>query len=276
MFKRFFKGMFKEEKHIPSESSNRDLFNELFPLTEENQTIIKNEFNSIFEKMFSSEGQEELKNYSRNYSQNEVQLGRLAFSNMNWELQDSTETKLRYINNDGDVMMVDVIEPHGKMEKEHANAIMLAYRDWTRDNSAKMKGGLIMCEDLITENGIIGYESITKVPKKEAPGMNYVYFLNLNNYEEQKMYQFRIMVLEMNPTGLRDSVSIDSICKIAETDMLELMDLYRKDPYNSDYKEGNLMNLSEKKEFDQFFPFHPLSIIRNEIRPHILNSIKFK
>lgn len=274
MFKRFFKSK-KEEKPIQSNFSNRDLFNELFPLTEENKTKFKNSFNSIFEQMFEKEQVDELLNYSRNYKTKVTQIGNLTFNDMNWDLIDSTETKLQYVSPDSDPMVIEIFEPNGEMKKEDSEAIMLAYRDWTRKQTAKIGGGLIMCEEVLTENGIVGYESITKIPKREGRGMDYTYFLNLNDYKEQKMYQFRIMVFEMNPTGLRDNISMHPICDITNTDIEELMSLYRQDPYDKEYKDGNLMNISEKKEFDSFFPFHPLSIIRNEIKPNIINNVRF-
>lgn len=274
MFKRFFKRNKKEET-IQSNVSNRDLFMELFPLTEENKTKFKNSFYSIFEQMFEKEQLEELLNYSRNYKTKETQFGNLTFNDMNWNLMNSTETKLKYTSSDSDPMIIEVFKPNGKMKEEDSQAIMLAYRDWTRKQTAKIGGGLIMCEEVLTENGIIGYESITKIPKKEGRGMDYTYFLNLNNYKEQRMYQFRVMVFEMNPTGLRDNISMHPICNITGIDIEELMSLYRQDPYDKKYKEGNLMNISEKKEFDIYFPFHPLSIIRNEIRSNIINSVRF-
>lgn len=274
MFQRFFKRNKKVEKTIQSNLSNRDLFKELFPLTEENKTKFKNSFNSIFKQMFEKEQLDELLNYSRNYIPKETQFGNLVFNNMNWNLMDSTATKLHYLSSNSDPMIIDLIEPTEKMEEKDSQAIMLAYRDWIRKQTAKLGGGLIMCEEVLTENGIIGYESITKIPRKESTGMDYTYFLNLNSYKEQKMYQFRVMVFEMNPTGLRDNISMHPICDITGTDIVELMSLYRQDPYDKEYKEGNLMNISERKEFDIYFPFHPLSIIRNEIRSSIVNSAR--
>ncbi|WP_298425551.1 hypothetical protein [uncultured Kordia sp.] len=274
MFKRFLKSK-KEEKPVQSNFSNRDLFNELFPLTEENKSKFKNSFNSIFEKMFEKEQVDKLLNYSRNYKTKETQFGNLIFNDMSWNSIDSTETKLQYISPDSDPMVIEIFEPNGEMKKENSEAIMLAYRDWTRKQTVKIGGGLIMCEEVLTENGIVGYESITKIPKREGRGMDYTYFLNLNDYKEQKMYQFRVMIFEMNPTGLRDNISMHPICDITDTDIGELMSLYRQDPYNKEFKEGNLMNISEKEEFDSFFPFHPLSIIRNEIKPNIINSVRF-
>jgi hypothetical protein len=75
---------------------------------------------------------------------------------------------------------------------------------------------------------------------------------------------------------MRDNISMHPICEIAKTDLSELLGLYRKDPYQKDFNAGNVMNISEREEFDEFFPFHPLSIIRKEIRPNMKNAVRFE
>jgi len=263
MFGRFFKRNKREKQTPQSKSNQRDLFEELFPLTKENQLKFETAFNSIFEKMYNEEGNKTLKEYSRNYSSNEMQFGSLRFDDMNWNQLSANENRLEYQSNDGDVMIVDKINPNGKMEKGESQ--IAVYRNWIRDNSVQQGGGLIMCEEIITKNAINAYESIIKVPRQETTGMDYVYFLNMSNFDEQKLYQIRIKIFEMNPTGMRDNISMHPICEVAKTDLSELMGLYRKDPYQKNFNAGNVMNISEREEFDNFFPFHPLSIIRKEI-----------
>lgn len=85
-----------------------------------------------------------------------------------------------------------------------------------------------------------------------------------------------IKIHEGGPTGIRDNFMMHPICDITNLDMSKLMGFYRKDPYDKDFMEGNRMNLSERAEFDYLFPFHPLSIIRNEIRPSVLKTIEFR
>jgi len=192
---------------------------------------------------------------------------------MHWNLLSKTENCLEYQSDNGDVMVVDIISPNGKIEKGESQ--LPIYRNWIREQAVQEGGGLILCEDLKTENGLEGYESITKNPREGTTGMDYIYFLNLNNYEEQKLYQIRVKIFEMNPTGLRDNMSMHPICEIANIDMGELLGLYRQDPYQAEFKMGNMMNISERAEFDEFFPFHPLSIIRREIRPNMKKKLRF-
>ena len=276
MFKRFFNKNRSKAQSIESNLVHRDLFEELFPLTSENKAKFDNAFNSILGKIFAEEDTEILETYSKNYEFQETQFGKLKFNNMSWDLITATDAKLQYQVDGCDAMIVEVIESGHIMTKEQNFSKMITYRDFMRDQIAQKGGGLIMCEEIFTTIGIDGYESILKVPRKEGMGMDYTYFLNLNNYEEQKLYQFRVMVFERSPTGIRDNVSMHPICEIGGVDLMELMKLYRKDPYDRDYKKGNLMNLSEREEFDEYFPFHPLTIIRNKIRPNILDSVKFE
>lgn len=57
--------------------------------------------------------------------------------------------------------------------------------------------------------------------------------------------------------------------------MGEFFEIYRKDPYNSNFTAGNRRNLSEIEAFGFLFPFHPLSILRQEIRPRIIESFNW-
>ncbi len=274
MFGRFFKRNKETKQSIHTDSNQRDLFEELFPLTKDNQLKFESAFNSIFEKMYDEQGNKTLKEYSRDYTANEIQFGSLRFDDMNWNQLSANENRLEYQSDEGDVMVVDKINPNSKMEKGKSQ--IEVYRNWIRENSVQQGGGLIMCEEIITKNEISAYESIVKVPRQETTGMDYVYFLNMSNFDEQKLYQIQVKIFEMNPTGMRDNISMHPICEIAKTDLSELMRLYRQDPYLKGFNAGNVMNISEREEFDKFFPFHPLSIIRNEIRPNMKDKVIFE
>ena len=46
----------------------------------------------------------------------------------------------------------------------------------------------------------------------------------------------------------------------------EMMKMFFEDPYDSEYREGFLMNFSERDIFDERFPDHPLSIARKYVK----------
>jgi len=68
MFGNFFKKNKQKKESIKSNSTSRDLFAEIFPLTEENKSKLETTLSSILTKMFGEEGYQKLKTYSRNYA----------------------------------------------------------------------------------------------------------------------------------------------------------------------------------------------------------------
>ncbi len=274
MFGRFFNRNSDKKQPAKSNPKKRDLFDELFPLTDENKLKFENAFSSIMGKMYNEEGNTILKEYARNYPTNEIQFDSLRFDDMNWSQINADENRLEYQSKEGDAMLVAKINPKGTMNKGESQ--IAVYRNWIRQTAVEQSGGLILCEEIVTKNGINAYESIIKVPRQETTGMDYIYFLNMSNFEEQKLYQIQVKVFEMSPTGMRDNLAIHPICDITNIDMGEIMGLYRQDPYQKEYAFGNLMNLSEREEFDKYFPFHPLSIIRREIRPNMKAKVWFE
>lgn len=265
MFGNFFKRKKKKQ---------RDLFEELFPLTNENQNSIESTIDAIQKQMFGEEKFKELRNYSREYEIRKTKFGKLTFDTLGWEVTEENENSLFANNKYGDNLSIAVASPNGKMVKGKKE--IHVYRNWLREIFVQQGGGLILCEEFESSNGIIGYESIAKSPREGGTGMDYTYFLNLSNYEEQKLYQIIIKVFEQSVTGLRDNLMMTPLSKVANIQIDQVFNLYRKDPYDKSYKEGNKMNLSEREEFDYLFPFHPLSIIRREIKPRLRDSISFE
>ena len=265
MFKKFFS---KRKK-----SSERNLFDELFPLSETHKQTIENSVNEILIEMTGKDSFEELKNYTRNYESQEFKFQSLKFNSLSWKIAENNSEQLVFISQTGDSMQISVINPNGKLEKNETE--INVYKTWIRNLFIQQQGGLISCDNVITPNRIDLYETIGKIPREDGPGIDYIYFLNIRNYQEQKLYQIWTKVLEMNPTGLRDNIIMHPICDITGLDMGKVSELYRQDPYDKNISDGNRRNLSEMKDFDYLFPFHPLSIIRKEIKPALLNSLKF-
>lgn len=270
MFKKLFG---KKKKNKRQEESSRDLFAELFPLSIENKEAIENDILKIFKDMFGEEGAHQLKNYKREYEVKEDTFQSLIIDTLGWELEEQNKFSCLYENKYNDYLKIDIAQPNGVISKESNN--LPIYRNWLRGMFVNENGGLISCKHF-KNNEIDAFESIGKIPRKEITGIDYTYFLNIRNYEEQKLYQVIIRVNEGSPTGMRDNLLLHPLSEITNLDMEELTKLYRKDPYDDNFKIGNRRNLSEMEEFDYLFPFHPLSIIRQEIRPRILKSIKFK
>jgi|GEM_PF-752216 len=261
-----FKNLFKKK-------NKGNLFDKLFPLTQENKDKIELKVRDLQKQMFSEEGFDNLINTKREYDKNIIQFSNLKFDNFKWEKVDVDKSGDCYTNKFGDFLVINSIAPNGDMKRNSPSQIEV-YRNWTRELFVKENGGIILCEDVKLSSGIELYESIGKICR-ESTGMDYLYFLNIRNYNEQLLYQIQIKVQEAGITGLRDNIFMHSIYDLFEIDMGELMKQYRQDPYDKNFQEGNTMNISEREEFDYLFPFHPLSIIRMDIKPRILKSLEF-
>ena len=266
-------GFFKKKKK--KEVKKRNLFEELFPLSEENRKAIDNAVADTQKKMFGDEGFEELRAFRSNYESNKVVLGRLEFDNFNWTKVDLENGGFLYQDKSGDTLQIEEVVPNGELGKETFLLEMPVYRNWVRGLGVREGGGIISCEPFELENGLTGTESILKIPREESTGMDYIYFVSVHSYEEQKLYQIYQKIHEPSPTGMRDNIFLFPLSEVCGNDVLDQMDLYRQDPYDKNYVDGNVMNISERAEFDELFPFHPLSIIRREVMPQMKESLKF-
>lgn len=105
--------------------------------------------------------------------------------------------------------------------------------------------------------------------KLEPSGMQY----NLTMHMDINEYALNIQVFcdEVGMTGMRESVIIEKLINEGVVKMPN-MEGWFKDPYDSKFRKGLLMNMSELQEYDTMFPNHPLSILRNIVRFLIENN----
>lgn len=72
-------------------------------------------------------------------------------------------------------------------------------------------------------------------------------------------------------TGMRDTMVYELFSR-ENPNRENPFDGWSCDPYDSSYEKGFLMNVSEKPEFDSFFPDHPLTKARDLVRYIIDNN----
>jgi len=100
--------------------------------------------------------------------------------------------------------------------------------------------------------------SIVKT-KNDPPGM--LYTLTMHMRDKINVWSIQGFFEECGVTGQRD-------CAVMEIARRQKMikevggEGWFKDPYDPNYKNGLLMNLSEQRQFDELFPQHPLSKAR--------------
>lgn len=118
--------------------------------------------------------------------------------------------------------------------------------------------GLIEVENGNTKSGLPYIQSIVKTLDQEHHGVTYC--LTLHIQYPNSVLQIQGFFNETGTTGIRDT---QVFLALREKGIVTLTENgaegWAKDPYDENYKSGVLKNLGENKEFDQFFPAHPLS-----------------
>lgn len=123
--------------------------------------------------------------------------------------------------------------------------------------------GIVEIDEGVTSNGLRYGYGICKCHREEMPGN--LYTLRMDILAEGVVYEIQGSFEEIGTTGFRDSIvfSILSNAGIVGHDYDDAFEGWSIDPYDSSYKEGFLMNLSEKIGFDNMFPEHALSQARS-------------
>lgn len=102
--------------------------------------------------------------------------------------------------------------------------------------------------------------SIVKMLKNAEVPEGVQYTLTLDKECGDSIIQVQGFFDEIGITGLRDTKVFHFYSTMDGWDQTKTD--WTRDPYDADYKHGKLMNKSEFREFDLFFPTHPLSMAR--------------
>ncbi len=118
--------------------------------------------------------------------------------------------------------------------------------------SGKTKGGSkyliqILKQSLRTEEGI-------------HTGNQYILELYIEKDGEDQLIEGTFV--EIGTTGFRESMVMTKLQNEDEELLTNFPEGWSADPYDPDFKQGFLMNLAEKEEYDKYFMNHPLSEAR--------------
>lgn len=118
--------------------------------------------------------------------------------------------------------------------------------------------------------------SYSVVKTAQVPsGVQYGLLLHLLDPDEGRQPPANVAVQgyfdEAGITGIRDAFVYNRLLKQegrTPGGSLDAADMakWRRDPYDPAFTRGNLMNLSERPEYDETFPEHPLSQLRRFVR----------
>ena len=97
------------------------------------------------------------------------------------------------------------------------------------------------------------------LPENRGGGVTYTLCLDV----DYPAFCLRVMGFfkESGVTGTRDTAVLELETR-KNGSIEEVMKKWNRDPYDEEYKKGRLMNLSEQREYDELFPAHPLSMLR--------------
>ena len=100
---------------------------------------------------------------------------------------------------------------------------------------------------------------------KEPSGVQYI--LTYQKFLPEFILNIQAFFEEIGTTGIRDSVGYE-MCRRQNLVGTEDDPFagWARDPYDDSIREGALMNLSEREEFDEQFPGFPLSMCREFVR----------
>lgn len=145
-------------------------------------------------------------------------------------------------------------------------------RDFYRQSIAASGGGLIEVSAFDLQN-FPSVKTIFKVPQQEG-GMTYLTAVTIPF--ENCSFVIKTQAVEIGTTGIRDAFVLNRFLENGKVtfDGNGLKNWF-EDPYDPAFKEGTLMNKSEREEYDTEFPQHPLSIARASIDKAI-QEIDFK
>lgn len=122
--------------------------------------------------------------------------------------------------------------------------------------------GLVEVDSGSTSKGKMFIYSIVK-SKMEPSGIQYCLTMHLRG--TKACLNITGFFDEIGVTGDRETAVMEALMRSGKTREDVLID-WAKDPYDPQFSRGLLANASELKDFDSYFPQHPLSVARDFIR----------
>ncbi len=265
--------LFKKNKK-PSYPS---LFDQL-PLSDAQAQAIEQAVQTSLGEQLDPEKVEEIIALQSSYPENLIQYMRLQIDNMGWEEKEAGGQPVKVFVDEqtGNSMVLMQQHPSGPLSEIDVEQEFYLYQNNLRNVLAQAGGGLISSE-IIENQGLRLYQTIGKVPPAEGEeGLSYILILDVHNLKDNTLDQVQMRFRNLAAAGLRDQLMLPVLAKLFDLpqEAVATAEVYGRDPYEPDFQEGNLRNFSELEQFDALFPFHPLSILRQNILPRVLKSIQ--
>jgi len=194
------------------------------------------------------------------FKKNKVTINSISIPDFGWNKIEESESVIKWGNPEQTTMLTlhfFNIKPNLPTIKD------LDYlKSFYRKSISVANGGLVNVE-ILSLNNIPTVKIIFKVPQEES-GM--IYIASLTIPFEDYSFVIKIQSNEVGITGIRDSFILNKLLESGEVLISEEgIENWFSDPYDSDFKQGTLMNKSENEIYDAEFPEHPLTIARTFI-----------
>ncbi len=133
--------------------------------------------------------------------------------------------------------------------------------------------GLIEVKSGITAKGHPYVHEIIKHRFEVEDGIPMVeYTININVKLDKTIQFINGSFKEEGTTGVRDSTALHFFSSANDMSLEEVLEIWWEDPYDSEYKKGFLMNMSEQEKLDELFPTHALSEARKLLKYIVENN----
>ena len=151
-------------------------------------------------------------------------------------------------------------------------------------HKARLDGnsGLLELQSLTTRHRRNIVYRLVKHLISDDVGNNMSYILTIDVYGDNKdIWRIQVMtassnLLDVRNSAVRQQFMEDKGISLISGDQkqLNITTGWSYDPYDSNFTKGILMNLSERREYDDLFPNHPLSVTRRILK-EIIETICF-
>ncbi|MEM6397573.1 MAG: hypothetical protein AAF741_14580 [Bacteroidota bacterium] len=199
-----------------------------------------------------------------------LSVDQITFQTFGWNLRDNTKTFRSWIKpgRTGFIGIEIYNEKYSCYPASLTDIVQVERMQILEESN----GGLIDC----SINQVLGFDYIKVVLKEpQSPsGMSYhgTIIIPLAEHHVKIMINYK----EVGVTGIRESTIFPKWMMENpgfESDKNGKIIGWLTDPFDSGFREGNLMNFSEDIRFDKQFPSHPLSLVRNNL-DEIISTIQ--
>lgn len=183
----------------------------------------------------------------------------MRFQSADWSLHSEEHNIRVWTNQENETVSLSYLSeaPNIHIPLTPKNLPML--RDHFRQFAADLDGGIVSVE-IKPFFGIHAIETIFKFPL-ESSGVRYTGSVIFPFKDCSFVLEFQSE--EIGTSGRRDTMIFSRELMDMEVDQTGKPTGWTKDPYDSDHDEAAQFNLSDQKQYDNNFPDHPLSKIRD-------------